>query len=327
MKLLKLVYSIAFGFALAPFAGAMIASVNGTAGHNTDPTKDFQGNAPSEDITEIWNRTVTFNNGTGTYLGKNAQGDYLFLTAYHVSSTQYFHSPCIVSTGETFSDLTITSTTYRLTNNDTNKTGTDLSIVVLSAENKTAEFLNSFKENIQIYTGELYDKYTVQDKTYLRNQETLYLVGTGKSLSLETGSGVTKGNREKQWAQFQADGDWIDDSGNAIFVEAFSKNDKSLQAGEQDSGSGAFIFNSKTQAWEIAGVAVNVGSNVKGASDVGYIENSTIETPKVCYTVFMDLSKYASQINAIMAIPEPSVFGLLAGIFALGFAGTRRKRK
>ena len=63
MKLLKLVYSIAFGFALTPFAGAMIASVNGTAGHNTDPTKDFQGNAPSEDITEIWNRTVTFNNG------------------------------------------------------------------------------------------------------------------------------------------------------------------------------------------------------------------------------------------------------------------------
>ncbi len=302
MKLLKRVCSVALGFALTPFAGAMIASVNGTAGHNTDPTKDFQGNAPSEAITEIWNRTVTLGAGTGTYLG-NFGGTRWVLTAAHVSSvsgtikTADGRSLVLGDGGKVYTGF-----------KNADGTSVDLKLFSVSATGDAADYLDALG-NIEIYTGDLY------------TNTPLYCVGTGCSLSL--GGGISSGSRVKQWGEFCADGiQEVEEGGRKTlsFVEVFSSEaEKSIQCGMYDSGSGVFVKNGEN--WEVVGVAITVGANSENNPTVGYVE-----TPNsICVTSFTFLPEYASQIYAI--IPEPSVFGLLAGIFALGFAGTRRKRK
>lgn len=296
MKFRKIACPIVLSFCFAPFAGAMIASVNGVATHNTTAT-DY--------VSEIWNRTVYLSAGTGTYLG-NFGGTRWVLTAAHVSSVSGTIS---TSAGKTIS-LGATGTPYA---SFTNADGTtaDLKLFSVSVSDEDAEYLDALG-NIEIFTGTLY------------TNTPLYCVGTGANLSI--GSGISSGGRVKQWGEFYANGmlsELLDTSASGggysvAFGEIFSRSGKSIQCGAQDSGSGAFVKNGND--WEVAGVAIAVGGT-EGASSVGYYESGSA----ICVTNFVHLSQYAEQIYAV--IPEPSAFGFLAGIFALGLAGTRRRRK
>lgn len=311
MKFRYALLPFTLSFLAAPFAGAMIASIGGEAGHNTDPTEDFLENTPSENITEIWNRTVQIEGGgspgTGTYLGKSSDGTHWVLTAAHVNPISTGTLTIKTAEKEDIS-LSYTGTSRYFYNEDGTKA--DLELFSVSAVGDAATYLNSLG-NIGICTDPL------------QTNTALYCVGTGANLSI--GSGVSSGSRVKQWGEFCADEflTMTPESGysytNFAFLEIFSNRGSSVQCGMYDSGSGAFVKND--DCWEVAGVAVRVGG-VGNASSVGFIDESD---NAICATYFVDLSKYASQIYAI--IPEPSAFGLLAGIFALGFAGTRRRRK
>lgn len=310
----QFLFASALSFFAAPFAGAMIASISGKDGHNTDPTKDFLGNATSEDITEIWNRTVQIEGGgspgTGTYLGKSSDGTHWVLTAAHVNPIRTGTLTIKTAGNEDISLSYTGGTSYYFYNEDGTKA--DLELFSVSADGDAATYLNSLG-NIGICTDPL------------QTNTALYCVGTGANLSI--GSGVSSESRVKQWGEFCADEflTMTPESGysytNFAFLEFFSNRGSSVQCGMYDSGSGAFVKND--DCWEVAGVAVRVGGvgGVGNASSVGFIDESD---NAICATYFVDLSKYASQIYAI--IPEPAAFGLLAGIFALGFAGTRRRR-
>ena len=287
--------SAALSLLAAPFAGAMVASVNGVATHNTTAT-DY--------VSEIWNRTVYMGAGTGVYLG-NFGGTHWVLTAAHVSSTS---GTIATSDGQSIV-LSSGGNVYTSFTNDDGTTA-DIKLFSVTATGTAADYLDALG-NIEIYTGTLY------------TNTALYCVGTGYNLSV--GSGIAgDGTRVKQWGEFYANGllTQAPYSGYAYtssaFQEIFSKSGNSVQCGDKDSGSGAFVKNG--DSWELAGIAITVGGNGT-ATAVDYYENGNA----ICATNFVDLSKYASQIYAV--IPEPSAFGLLAGMFALGFAGTRRCRK
>lgn len=293
MKLLNIACPIALSIVLSPFAGAMIASVDGVATHNKNAT-DY--------VSEIWNRTVYLAAGTGTYLGKSADGTHWVLTAAHVSAGD---GTIKTSTGETIG-LSNAGTTHYFYNAD--GTQADLKLFSVSATETNEDRLNKIG-NLEIYTGALY------------TNTPLYCVGTGANLSI--GGGIS-GERVKQWGEFCADGASPDlqqtpsySYRSPVFQEVFSNKGKSIQCGAQDSGSGAFVKNGND--WELVGVAISVGG-VGNSSSVNYYESGDA----ICATNFVDLSQYASQIYAI--IPEPSAFGLLAGMFVLGLAGMRRRR-
>lgn len=297
MKFLRFIFPIALSFAFVPFAGAMIASVNGEVTHNTTAT-DY--------VSEIWNRTVrlnTGNAGTGTYLGQSTDGTHWVMTAAHVTVGD---GTIVTSTGETISLTAVPERKVAFYNADGTKA--DLQLFAVYAKNTASEdYLNTLG-NIKIYGG---------DFDY---NPPLYCVGTGCNLSL--GSGISSGDRVKQWGKFYVDFDegTTEASGykSDVLTEIFSKSEDSIQCGMYDSGSGVFVKNDG--AWEVVGVTITIGRNSAGASTVGYYE-----TPNaICATKFVDLSVYASQIYAV--IPEPSLFGLMAGIFALGLAGARRRR-
>lgn len=333
MKFRYALLPFTLSFLAAPFAGAMIASIGGQAGHNTDPTEDFLENTPSENITEIWNRTVTLGAGTGTYLG-NFGGTRWVLTAAHVSS--------VSGTIETADGKNITLShggeqheTFKTTIGG-NEYIADLKLFSVSATGESAKYLDYLDSlgNIEIYTNPL------------SSTSPLYCVGTGKSLAI--GSSYASGTPQKEWGEFFHDSSELNLVGTALnstqepwvsvaFEENFSKEENSIQCGAQDSGSGVFVKNSNTGKWEVVGIAIAVDTNVfidanednkndVNPSAVGFSEDSTDSaSARICETKFTYLSAYASQIYAI--IPEPAAFGLLAGIFALGFAGTRRRRK
>lgn len=320
MKFRYALLPFTLSFLAAPFAGAMIASIGGEAGHNTDPTEDFLGYTTSENITEIWNRTVTLGAGTGTYLG-NFGGTRWVLTAAHVSSLS---GTIVTDDGKsiTLSYGGEVHENFKTIVEDTEYTA-DLKLFSVSAKDEaSAQYLDYLDSlgNIEIYSGALY------------SSTPLYCVGTG--LSLTIGSSYESGSRKKQWGEFYHDSSKLDLTGTALsstqdpwgsatFKEIFSETENSIQCGAQDSGSSVFVKNSDTGRWETVGIAIAVGPN-DSSGNVGY-ENGTTVTNPTCTTQFTYLSYYASQIYAI--IPEPSAFGLLAGIFALGFAGTRRRKR
>lgn len=310
--------ALAFLFCV-PAANAMVASVydsktdTATALHNTSIPDGYSA------LNEIWNRTVYFGNatsgGTGTYLGRAKDGSHLVLTAKHVS---FDKSNVSVSTTSGKNLQLIATKNWQI------GTG-DLQIHAVSADETTSAYLDELG-NIEIY-----------DKTP-ENTQPLFCVGTGKSS--EIGSAFTSGTREKQWAVFARDS-ISDENGNVMptidvkesgvtttcFVEILTKNGTSMQATQYDSGSGVFVWDSSENKWKIAGVTLAVGSNTDiDTSIIGYYEESGKDSPKTCCTFFADLSQYAPQINAIMAIPEPSAFSLLAGTCALVLAASRRRR-
>ena len=302
-----------------PAANAMVASIyeekflgfstSVTETHNTDYSTAV------DDISEIWNRTVWIENekdtgGTATYLGRSADGSHLILTANHVG----------------MNSMTITATdgsNYNLTANQNWRIGTaDLRIYSVSVDTKTSDFLDSLG-SIDIYTG--------TPKTSTK----LYAVGTGYSTAI--GSNYTTGTREKQWAEFKRNNisvkneDGTDSTADTVpvntsgttdcYAEVFSNRETSFQATTYDSGSGVFVY--QDGEWLLVGTLIAVSRDTESATAVNYsgTENS------VCFTLFADLSVYADQINAIMNIPEPSVFGLFAGLGVLAIACTHRSRR
>ena len=299
----RFIFPIALSLAWAPFADAMIASVNGEVTHNTTATAY---------VDEIWNRTVQIpedypSPGTGVYLGKSADGTHWVMTAAHVTAG---NGTIVTSSGETINLTAVTEQKVFFYNADGTKA--DLQLFAVSANAEAEAYLNALG-NIKIYGGDI-------------SQNTpLCCVGTGCNLYL--GSGISSGSRVKQWGEFCADeAGEMSASGfkSNVLVETFSVYGDSIQCGTYDSGSGVFVNNDG--AWEVVGVAIAVGADAKGASKVGYKDaqgENKLENP-VCYTMFTDLSAYVSQIYAV--IPEPSLFGLMAGVFALGLAGVRRRR-
>ena len=300
MKLLKLFASIALGLASAPIAGAMIASVDGMTVHNTVAT-DY--------VSEIWDRTVQFSAGTGTYLGKSADGKHWVLTAAHVPVG---NGTIVTSTGEVIGLSAATETPVLFYNQD--GTQADLKMFSVVVEGDSEDYLNGLG-NIKIHMGEL------------TSGTSFYCVGTGVSLTMR--SGLSSGARGKEWGEAV----WGDHKlerksvqkpytgyqyTSAVFSETFSENGASIQVGSSDSGCGAFVKNG--ESWEMIGVAITVAPNSAKGQTIGYIENPN----SVCSTNFVDLSAYATQIYTV--VPEPSLFGLAAGFFALGLAGARRRR-
>ncbi|MBQ6705563.1 MAG: hypothetical protein IJN19_06150 [Opitutales bacterium] len=308
--------TLALAFSAVPAANAMVASIyeekffgfstSVKETHNTDYS------TATTDISEIWNRTVWIadDGGTATYLGRAADGSHLILTANHVG----MHSMSITTTD---------GSTYNLTANKNWRIGTaDLKIYSVSVNTETSEFLDSLG-NIDIYTGTL------------TTSTNLYSVGTGKSTAI--GSAYTTGTREKQWAEFKRNNISVADENGTVstvatvpvntsgttecYAEVFSNKETSFQATQYDSGSGVFVY--QNGEWLLVGTLIGIGGNSETATTVGYKETEN----SVCATYFADLSQYADQINAIMAIPEPSAFGLIAGTFALAFAASRRSRK
>ncbi|MBP3303113.1 MAG: hypothetical protein J6L64_08295 [Opitutales bacterium] len=308
--------TIALAFSAVPAANAMVVSIyeekffgfstSVTETHNTDYS------AAATDISEIWNRTVWIegDGGTATYLGRAADGSHLILTANHIG----MHAMTITATDGSI---------HKLTANKNWRIGTaDLKIYSVSVDAEASDFLDSLGD-IDIYTG------TPTTST------ALYTVGTGKSTAI--GSNYTTGTREKQWAEFKRnnisssneDGSVstvntvpVSTSGTTdCYAEVFSNKETSFQATQYDSGSGVFVY--QNGEWLLVGTLLAIAGDTESATAINYsgAENS------VCFTLFADLSQYAGQINAIMAIPEPSGFGLLAGTLTLAFAASRRSRK
>lgn len=85
---------------------------------------------------------------------------------------------------------------------------------------------------------------------------------------------------------------------------------------------------------EIALVLVTAGTNIAGNSlvhllgDLGVSEHEDVLGPSgIQGSVFTQLDLIAIQALGWQVIPEPSAFGLLAGLSALALGATRRKRK
>ena len=289
----RFIFPIALSLAWAPFADAMIASVNGEATHNTTAT-DY--------VSEIWNRTVRLNAGTGTYLGQSADGTHWVMTAAHVTVGT---GTIVTSTSETITLTAKAGQEVFFYNADGTKA--DLQLFAVSAANAEAESYLNALGNIEIYTGDLY------------TNTPLYCVGTGRKLEMGKSTNAVS-LRVKQWGEFYAEG-YVTDGSNLYVKEVFSNRQDSLQCGLQDSGSGVFVDTG--DLWELRAIAVSIGPNDTALSDpIGYA--SAQDSSLCCETYFLDLSAYASQIYAV--IPEPSLFGLMAGVFALGLAGVRRRR-
>lgn len=319
--------TLALAFSAVPAADAMVASIYEkehiwstptiTETHNTD----YSG--ATANISEIWNRTVWTGNGTATYLGQNANGQHLILTAAHVGAS----SLSITSADNNTYKLTSAGTSWRLTNtSDSSKA--DLQVIAVTANTSAGEKFLETLGNIEIASE-------ITTQTDLFGQpSTLYAVGTGRSTKIGGNPMDESGTypREKQWAEFtayQKESELVDSTtGNgtvigttACYTEIFSNAETSFQGTVQDSGSGVFVY--QNGEWLLVGTLIGIGGNSETATTVGYKETEN----SVCATYFADLSQYADQINAIMAIPEPSAFGLIAGTFALAFAASRRSRK
>lgn len=313
-RLLSLTGTLALPFFAVPAANAMVASVNGTETHNLTPTNN---------LTEIWNRTVWTGNGTATYLGQNADGQHLILTAAHVGAS----SLSITSADNNTYNLTSAGTSWRLTNTgDSSKA--DLQIIAVTANTSAGEKFLETLGNIEIASG-----ITTQTDR-VGQPSTLYAVGTGRSTEIGGNPMDESGTypREKQWAEFtayQKESELVNSTTangtvigtTACYTETFSNTETSFQGTVQDSGSGVFVY--QNGEWLLVGTLIGIGGNSETATTVGYIETEN----SICATYFADLSRYADQINAIMAIPEPSAFGLLAGTCVLAFAASRRSRK
>lgn len=313
-------------FAAVPAADAMVASVWSSSGtatetHNTDYA------TAGRDISEIWNRTVQFNGGTGTYLGKGADGTHYVLTANHVSAS----SASIATTDGTTHSLNIgNSRTLAGYGNDARYA--DLKVVAVSATDaETSDFLDSLGTISIFNPGE---------NRIITTSVPLYAVGTGIASSV--GNSYGAGTRQKEWAMFTRDDDGntsvisVRNSNTTItrcYFEIFSNTKTSFQGCTYDSGSGVFAYEATSRQWMLIGTLLAVGNAPSSSTTtIGYIENASEENSVVCATYFADLALYADQIESIMtstaaAIPEPSAFIPLAGTLALAFAAMRRRRK
>lgn len=286
----------------------MVAYVNGEENvHNTTCT---------DDVADGWNRTAYLSAGTATYLGQATDGTYLLLTAGHVTSS----GGSITSSDGTTYTFSYAGTSWTLTNSD--GSDADLKIIAITPDDDAAESYLQSLGSISIYTGTL------------TTDALLYIVGTGRTDNV--GDSLYTGTRTKQWAQFYANAysyggtsslAWSVASTTSTtticYNETFTNTETlSFQAAPGDSGSGVFIeVDGEAQ---LIGVVLAVSANGTSAEVVGYYSE---DEDVYCYSWFANLSEYADQINAIMAIPEPSAFSLFAGTAALALACVVARRR
>lgn len=307
-------------FAAVPAANAMVASVYESAFGGRGGTATETHNTEASDyVASVWNRTLQLNGGTGTYLGQGADGTYYILTAAHVSTTGSVS--LTTSSGVTYK-YTTTGTATKLTQSASGSSVTyaDLQVVAITSSDSAAlDYLTSLG-SIGIY-----------ENSISTNTE-LYTVGTGKSCSIGDSYASSTASRQKEWALFyrndlDSESSWDKQNGSyktTCYVEIFSNQKTSFQGCSMDSGSGVFVCDA--DVWYLAGVLLYVAGNANGATTIGYSENAS-SGEYIYATFFADLSVYADQISAIMAIPEPSAFGLLAGTLSLAVVAARRRRK
>jgi hypothetical protein len=105
-------------------------------------------------------------------------------------------------------------------------------------------------------------------------------------------------------------------------------NDSQLVSG--DSGGGDFIYNSTTKTWELAGINDGTGTTYVAQDPVTgeweQVDQGTAGAIELDLSAYVQISDYASQIEADMA-PEPPGWILLAGgLVSFGTARWMRKR-
>lgn len=320
----------------------MVASVDGEETHNTTCT---------DDVAEGWNRTVKTSTGTATYIGQADDGTYLFLTASHVTTSDSTSFTISTSDGTSYS-YSYAGTSWQLTNSD--GSNTDLKIVAVTGTTTAATSYLDSLGSISVYTGSL------------SQTTSAYTVGTGYSISVGSsytgGSRVKQwaefspnafstttsgaGPNQTTTVTMTADIETYSGTTTTCYVEIFTETETisessgfgpnsttttyeidSFQGAAGDSGSGVFVeVDGETYICGVLlAIAAYQGDSSSDSYTVGYYEGGTENV--YCYTYFADLSVYADQIATIMAIPEPSAFGFLAGTFALAFCAARSRRR
>ena len=249
-----------------------------------------------------WDRVGSFGNGTGVYLGNG-----WVLTAAHVNVSTFDVN------GTSYTTTGATQNIANPTLPGLNTTHTDLRLhqINLSAGDPLASLgaLNLASSPVTTNTAGV-------------------MIGTGVTQTSQTASHFAGGDsgffwdtsRDKQWANIGVDqiGEISTLNGTDVvgFLSPFDNIAGSGSASNHDSGAPLFVLDNGQ--WVLAGLAHAVGP----LSTTG--GNNTLALHDQTNTFFSDLSFYASAINSIVVIPEPSAALLiLLGLPAL--MGRRRR--
>lgn len=299
-------------FPFAPSLRAMVAFNGSERVHNYDPSA-----CTSANISELWNRSVYLDSGTGVYLGKDASGQAWVLTDAHVSTVG--KGVINFDTGDgAYVDVGIISgRDIILKNSDGSNADLKLLAVNLSGTASAISALEGYG-NLKICT-----------QSPLKGK-TLYAVGTGKSPTISDSMSPLSGFRDKQWAEFSSDSQGViprDFAGGfptVCYMTEFTQKKPSFIACVEDSGGGIFVQGEQKE-WLLAGTMEGIFGKFSG----DYIVYEESGAAGFCYTAFSNLSVYADQIYEIIGtpIPEPSAFGLLAGAGAAVLVAARRRRR
>lgn len=307
--------SLMSAFSVAPSMRAMVAFNGSERVHNLDPSA-----CTSANISELWNRTVYLDAGSGIYLGKDASGQAWVLTDAHVSSTGKGYINFDTGDGAYVDVGIISDKDVVLKNNDGSNADLKLLAVNLTGTASAISALDAYG-NMKIYT-----------QSPLTGK-TLYTVGTGFSPTISDSMSPYSGLRDKQWAEFSSDSSGLISRtftagySTVCYITEFTQEKPSVIACPNDSGCGIFVQGEERE-WLLAGTMEGIFRKFTGDYII-YAESAEREVGGFCYTAFSNLSVYADQIYAVIGVPvpEPSAFGLLASAGALAFCAIRRRRR
>ncbi|MEM9420366.1 MAG: PEP-CTERM sorting domain-containing protein [Planctomycetota bacterium] len=297
----------AFALSLAIICGPASALVVGGGNGTTTPTLNTQ--APSTN--PYWDNVGWGNFGTSASSPGSAIyiGNGLVLTADHTSGNRIILGTDDPSGGTTFSAAP-GGINQNLTNPDSSTS--ELRIFEVSGDPGLAA--------VPIYDQPL------------TAGTALMMIGTGITRgSAEQGYDFTgspavdafgydqSGTRDKTWGTnaVTSVGTFYNDISGLNnfwgFTAEFNDLDGEAMAADKDSGSAVFAFDTVDNRWELAGIATAITGFQDQPSGTSLYGTSTI---------FIDLTPYSAQINAL--IPEPTSLALLAtgGLLVM----TRRKQ-